>query len=623
MILIENIDVLRQRDRTLLDKMKRIEEAENDRLIKKVETKSGHVTIQVEKNGKPLYIHSKYDPLQEAERIVDQYKDVDSYQHVFFYGVGMGYHIDLFLKKYPHLPFTLYEPDPTVLYYLLTEKKLSDLPLTLLKNIVVESSPDKGKAFLTDFSNHLHENVLLVHLPSYERIFNDEYTGFLQSFKQAVTRKRFSFNTNINYEKRWTMNCMKNFLEIAQTPNILSDFDSRLFEGKPAILVAAGPSLQEEIENLRSIKEQGSAYIFSVGSAINSLVHHGIFPDAACTYDPSVRNQIVFERIKEEYIDSIPLIFGSSVGFETIQGYPGPKAHMITSQDTVSPYYLKANGHPEIDYVNDSTSIAVVTIQLLNKLNCNPIILVGQDLATKNNQRYAEGISYKDQSGYLTDSEIKSTVQVVDVYGNQVITKENFNRHREQLEMYIQNYHNKEVINTSKGGAKINGTVFTPLEEVMATHLIQEQVVEKDWFNTSCSYEIERIKQQQRKIDGELEEFKHIVDRLYKILRDMDYFIKSKDNFKINKQLQKYDKELKRMRRNQFYQVFLKPMSRVQFELLNKRIRAAKFQSDLSIKAEAVSKASVQFLKACTQDLQQFLPDYQQLKSEIMEWSTD
>lgn len=619
MILIDNVDVLRQRDRSLLDEMKRIEEAENAPLIKKLETKSGHATIQVVKNGKPLYIHSKYDPLQEAERIVDQYKDVDSYQHVFFYGVGMGYHIDLFLKKYPHLPFTLYEPEPTVLYYLLTEKKLSDLPLNLMINMVVESSSDKGKDFLTYFSNQLHENVLLVNLPSYERIFKEQYNDFSQRFKQAVTRKRFSLNTNINYEKRWTMNCMKNFLEVAQTPNILSDFDSRLFEGKPAILVAAGPSLQEEIENLRSIKEQGLAYIFSVGSAINSLVHHGIFPDAACTYDPSVRNQIVFERIKEEDIDSIPLIFGSSVGFETIQGYPGPKAHMLTSQDTVSPYYLKTNGLPEIDYVNDSTSIAVVTFQLLNKLNCNPIILVGQDLATKNNQRYAEGISYKDQSGYLTESELKHTVHVTDVYGNQVITQEGYNLHREQLELYIQKYHNKKVINTSKGGAKIEGTVFIPLEEVMVTHLTKEQVVEKDWFTTHCSYDSNLIKQQQSKIDKELEEIKQIFDRFNKILGDLDYFITLKDEFKINKQLQKYDKELKRMRRNQFYQVFLKPISRVQFELLNKRIIAVKFQSDLIIKAEAVSKASVQFLKACTQDLQQILPDYEKLKIEIME----
>lgn len=618
MILIENVDVLRQRDRSLLNKMKCIEE-EKATLIKKIETKSGHTTIQVEKNRRPLYIHSKYDPLQEAERIVGQYKDVDSYQHVFFYGVGMGYHIDLFLKKYPHLPFTLYEPEPMVLYYLLTEKKLSDLPLTLLKNIFVESSPDQGKAFLTYFSNHLHGNVLLVHLPSYERIFNEQYNDFLKSFKQAVTRERNSLNTNIHYEKRWTMNCLKNFLEIAKTPNILCDFDSRLFEDKPAVLVAAGPSLQEEIENLRSIKEQGLAYIFSVGSAINSLVHHGIFPDAACTYDPSVRNQIVFERIKEEDIHSIPLIFGSSVGFETIQGYPGPKAHMLTSQDTVSPYYLKENRYPEIDYVNDSTSIAVVTFQLLNKLNCNPIILVGQDLATKNNQRYAEGISYKDQTGYLTEAELKSTVQVTDVYGNKVITQESYNRHREQFELYIKKYHNKKVINTSKGGAKIEGTVFIPLEEVMATHLSKEQVVEKDWFTTDCSYDIKLIKQQQSKIDIELEKFKQISNQFNKILGDLDHFIKSKDEFKINKQLQKYDKELKRMRRNEFYQVFLKPMSRVQFELLNKRISAVKFQGDLSIKAEAVSKASVQFLKACTQDLQQILPDYEQLKIEIME----
>ncbi len=71
------------------------------------------------------------------------------------------------------------------------------------------------------------------------------------------------------------------------------------------------------------------------------MIYHDIYPDAATTYDPGKFNHNVFTKIKEEGIADIPMIFGSSVGYETIMNYPGNKYHMITSQDTVSAYYLK------------------------------------------------------------------------------------------------------------------------------------------------------------------------------------------------------------------------------------------------------------------------------------------
>ena len=145
------------------------------------------------------------------------------------------------------------------------------------------------------------------------------------------------------------------------------------FKGKPAMLVAAGPSLNEEIENIRYIKENGLAYIFSVGSAINTLIYHNIYPDAACTYDPTVNNQKVFAKVKEKNIKDIPMIFGSSVGYETLIDYPGKKYHMITSQDTVSNYYLKTEEEDRLDIVLDAPSIAVVTLQLLYVLGFNPV----------------------------------------------------------------------------------------------------------------------------------------------------------------------------------------------------------------------------------------------------------
>lgn len=72
------------------------------------------------------------------------------------------------------------------------------------------------------------------------------------------------------------------------------------------------------------------------------------------------------------------MVFGSSVGFETLENYPSKMAHFITNQDYISTNILKHNSIEKIEAVKDSPSIAIITLQILNFLKFNPIILVGQ-----------------------------------------------------------------------------------------------------------------------------------------------------------------------------------------------------------------------------------------------------
>src|SRR5690606_9070724 len=140
----------------------------------------------------------------------------------------------------------------------------------------------------------------------------------LETIKSLLQNRKSSIATDVSFQKRWTINSIKNFPIVLKTPNVLQDFDKNVFKDKPAIIVAAGPSLNEEFANLKYIKDNGLAYIFSVGSDINALIEHGIYPDAACTYDPKERNQHVIKIIKDRNIKEIPLILGSSVGYETL-----------------------------------------------------------------------------------------------------------------------------------------------------------------------------------------------------------------------------------------------------------------------------------------------------------------
>ena len=390
---IDNIKVIREKFPLLWARFKP-EEADQDVLVEYEVGKLGKPTLSVTRNEKKIYLHSCYDPQYEAERMIENYDaKVHQYEHVLFYGIGLGLHVQEFMRKYPTLSFSVYEPCQDIFQTYLNYGSLSELPLKNLKKIYLEQQKNDIDLNLVDLlKTAANKKVLLVTLPCYERVFKDKFDSFMSRFKEIVLNKKFSLNLNFAFEKLWTINSLFNLPYVVQTPNILRDVDKRFFAGKPALIVAAGPSLAEEIANIKYIKEKGAAYIFSVGSAINVLLAHDIHPHAACTYDPKTINFRVFDKVVKDGISGIPLIFGSSVGFETLINYPGLKLHMITSQDSVAPFFIKDTDSDFLDIVHDAPSIAVVTLELLLKLGCNPIILVGQNLAYKDGMSYSKEI---------------------------------------------------------------------------------------------------------------------------------------------------------------------------------------------------------------------------------------
>ncbi len=70
-----------------------------------------------------------------------------------------------------------------------------------------------------------------------------------------------------------------------------------------------------------------------------------------------------------------------------------------------------------------------MTLQLLIKLGFGSIMLVGQNLAFRDERQYADGIDYFEESS----SRLIGAQTTIDVYGNEVFTTESFNRMRENL----------------------------------------------------------------------------------------------------------------------------------------------------------------------------------------------
>lgn len=615
MLLIDNINILKDGYPKTWEKIKSYEDKLDANYIKVEETKKSFKTLSVNKDDKSIYMHSKYNPIREAEAIVDEYEDVEDGANVIFYGVGLGYHIDVFLEKYPDVNYYIYEPIPEVLYAYLSNKSLKELPSKNLMDIKVGLDEQEMANYLSSFIDKNRGDVQIVELPIHKQIFPDEYKKFLELFKDMIKNKRSGIHTDYAFQKRWIINSMKNFGDVISTPNIIME-KSGQFKGKTAILVAAGPSLNEEIEKLKYIKEKELAYIFSVGSAINTLIYHDIYPDAACTYDPTVNNQKVFVKVKEQGIKDIPMIFGSSVGYETLVDYPGEKYHMVTSQDTVSNYFLKTEESDRVDIVLDAPSIAVVTLQLLYTLGFGTIILVGQNLAYRGKERHSEGVYYSSE---VSEEEIKNGIWVKDVFGNEVLTNESFNNMRRQMELYIREFPNINVINTTKGGAHIEGTSFMELEEVMNKYL-KEEIVEDNWLEgNKNSYDREYLISQFENMDKAYDETKKLIKEYYSVLDKILALVKNKNFNQAEKMYVKLDEVTTKIENNDFFKIFILPMNRVNYKILANSIDSLNAEKNPSIKGLRIVDSFRGFIEICNRDIKMIEPIYEEMKGEIRE----
>lgn len=571
------------------------------RKIETIISKTGLPVLQIEHEGKMMLIHSKYDPVKEAEQILSNYEDqIDQFQHVLFYGVGLGYHVKAFLERYPEKLASTYEPIREAAVACAASQPETKLPASELKYTFVEKEPGELEHHLHTFSNQLTQKVMLIILPTYERFLKEDIIRFIGKFKEIIDEKQSNIGANEFFSKRWTINSLMNLPSTFENPNFLLEH-TETFRDKPVILAAAGPSLSEEMENLREIKDKGLAYVFAVGSANKALIANGIYPDAVFTYDPQAHNYAVFQPIIDGKINTIPLVYGTSVGFETVQRYPGPQFHFVTAQDTITQLFHET----ALRVIDDAYSIAIVTLQLLYQLQVKTIILAGQNFAFNNDLFYSKEINRYDKEkkeisdASLQKKDLEVAFTVADVNGNSVMTNKSFNNMRILMERYIKQTSQIPVVNTSRGGAAIAGTTYIPLSQLMEEELI-ERVVTEGWYEkeTAISLSAQSTKKMIA-LQKDTAAFIKQNDAIFEHFSDIERSIDRLNENQIQKRLEKIDELMRKLTNNTMYDIIIRPITRNYFEKLQTEVEVLRKLDLAKEKLVAVVNLFSTYLHLC------------------------
>lgn len=575
--------------------------------------KNGYNTLVIEKNDINYYLHSKYDPIKECEAFLRKYDKLHESNHILFIGSGLGYHIEAVLQMYPNTPFSIYEPNIEVLEAFLSQTNLKQLTNQNLNNIFTDLDEIID---ISKYSQLFATSHSIITWPVTERLYGKEIQLVTETILEAVKKISSSVMADLMFTLRWTINALFNLKKTATSPNFFSDIEGHFFQGKPVVLVASGPSLEFELKNIQEIIVDKSAYVFALGSAINVLTKHNIIPHGVFTYDPTVRNQVIFEKIKKTTTFSVPLIFATTVGKETLTDFPGPLVNFLTSKDDVSKELL--NFPNEMPLIQDGPSISIIALQILLKKGVGEIILVGQNFALFKEAQYASGVQYKEIIKNRINNDNDAIIEVESVDGQLIQSKESYTTMRKQFEQFTTQQSGIPIINTTVGGAKIAGTEFMPLSTVRQERLQKKNNIYEQWYSSVLTKDLQVVIDNLNGLQEETNDLVKLVNKSLKLIQEVEKKQQIINLNQFEKYIIEFESTLEKIENNKSYMKMVQPMLIYQFEetLRNStKIRNAKLPREKCLKFVEIFGGYIKKIENTTRLLIEIIAD---VKEELI-----
>lgn len=450
----------------------------------------------VQENGmynifyKDRLIHNPVNPLAEANQIFQMAENIPVSIHIVF-GVGLGY---LFQVTSLNSKGTviLYEPDFNLLWLAFT---LVDFSNDILKdNVFVVSELNEVDDIIYKKSG-IENSPQMLSLPS-QRMFDAQ--GF-DNVVKFIQDKIGSYALDLKYTQTKFYSDL--VMLVQNIPNLTNEIPlvklKDFYKGKTAVVVSAGPTLDRNIETLK--KHRDKYVLFTVGTALKTLVKNDITPDFLCiieTYNSS------------RQVEGVDL---SNVNFIT-EPYSNPALRNfkykniyshISANSPINHFWAEVCGENIEEYWSKGT-VSYTALNSARLLGCSKIILVGQDLAYIEGQCYSKESAYKDlrcefdkntKQWQIVAKDFESFARAISpsdnpderaevanrrlsnlnsslyyvkgIQGYDIPTESVYAAFVRPLSQYVEHFNDRRYINTSLVGAQIDGFDNVSLEEAL------------------------------------------------------------------------------------------------------------------------------------------------------------
>ncbi|MCG5499062.1 motility associated factor glycosyltransferase family protein [Ectothiorhodospira variabilis] len=419
----------------------------------------GQPTLKAQDNQGAYYLHSPYDPIREANALVDKELDPAELEVVVLLGVGLGYYIESVLPSLdPRAQVVVVEPDIAAFRLALEHRDITDLLNSERVIWVVQSNHQTAVDEVVRALNAVTiKSWSALIPPAIARRYMAFAKPFVLVLSSALTTLKVHLATHIRAADLFISNTFKNLPYIADAPGIQ---DVRgAWKGRPVLLISAGPSLDQHLETIRAFKDQ--ILLVAVGQAWRTLRKAGIEPHFIVTVDPFEGNLPHFDGMESA---GACLLADAGTHPLVVKQFTGRR---IFCHSTHPVDLLMSQVCGERGVLPTGGSVANTAFSFAVNLSADPIILVGQDLAFTGGQTHSRGNAYRQAVDSIAEEKRKSWREVPGYDGGKVTTSSQMDVYRHWFERFILNQPELRVINSTEGGARIEGARQVPLSEAL------------------------------------------------------------------------------------------------------------------------------------------------------------
>ena len=374
------------------------------------------------------------------------------------FGIGLGYLLDETFNTYPSRIF-VYEPDIELLHFVLSNVDISEHLASgrvFITNDIEELTARLSSVFLTK------DKVEIVYLQNYAVVKNKELLILTQKVFDTCKSKMVDVNTIAKFSKVWLYNTIENISKINLTKAyLLSDLENK-FVGQTALIAAAGPSLNDNIEKIKANRDK--FVIFAVNKSAKYLVQNGVVPDFLVCLDARNMNRTLSGL--ESYLENIYAI----ADIRTDKDLLNKNFKKVFINFSETDFFIKkvAKYNNFMKFYESGGSASTFALVSAIKMGFSKVVFAGVDLAFKDNVIYSNGETMKrfSQDEIVVDNVRKNLVQVKSVNGGLVYTREDYQAFIQHFAALIKEFAYTEVYNISSFGALIEGVKNVSFEDL-------------------------------------------------------------------------------------------------------------------------------------------------------------
>ncbi len=353
--------------------------------IEFIETPEGGAVSAV-MNGRALA--SKRRPLEEARRLIDT-TDIKAAAVFAVMGFGVGHHAASIARKVHRSGIVIcFEPDLSLLRAVFERIDHSEW-MGLSNFAIVTDAQDAASV-----SSLVHGMEALVamgvriidHPASVERLGESAKT-FGDSLARVVSAVRTNVLTTMVQTETTVRNLVMNADRYLSAPGI-EDLRGVL-DGKPAVVVSAGPSLSRNIHELAKPGVRDRVCIVAVQTTLKPLLAAGVKPHFVVALDHHEISRRFYDGITASDVEGVTLVVEPKANPAILDAWPG--AVRMPRDPFLDDLLGDDLANPDRGAIRSGATVAHLAHYFARHLGCDPVALIGQDLGFTDGQYYAAG----------------------------------------------------------------------------------------------------------------------------------------------------------------------------------------------------------------------------------------